>query len=97
MSHFSPAFCAACGGRLVQRFVAEEDRGRLVCGACGEIRYVNPLLVAGTIPVVEGRVWLLRRAIEPRYGAWTFPGTWNLERRWKKQLSVKPAKSWARR
>lgn len=73
MPHFSPAFCAACGGRLELRFVAEEDRERLVCGACGEIRYVNPLLVAGTIPVIEGRVWLLRRAIDPRYGAWTFP------------------------
>ena len=73
MPHFSPSFCAACGRRLVERFVAEEARERLVCGACGEIRYVNPLLVAGTIPVAGGRVWLLRRAIEPRYGAWTFP------------------------
>lgn len=41
--------------------------------SCGHILYVNPKMVAGAIPVSDGRVWLLRRAIEPRYGAWTFP------------------------
>jgi ADP-ribose pyrophosphatase YjhB (NUDIX family) len=44
-----------------------------VCGSCGSIHYVNPKIVAGTIPVRDGRVWLLRRAIEPRLGTWTFP------------------------
>lgn len=40
---------------------------------CGHIYYLNPKIVAGTIPVKDGRVWLLRRAIEPRRGFWTFP------------------------
>lgn len=67
------AFCPVCGDRLDQRFVPEEERERLVCIQCGHIYYINPKIVAGTIPVADGRVWLLRRAIEPRLGAWTFP------------------------
>jgi ADP-ribose pyrophosphatase YjhB (NUDIX family) len=67
------AFCPACGDRLQHRFVPEEDRERLVCEACGHIYYLNPKIVAGTIPVIDGRVWLLRRGIEPRLGYWTFP------------------------
>jgi ADP-ribose pyrophosphatase YjhB (NUDIX family) len=68
-----PAFCPDCGQALFERFVPEEDRFRLVCDSCGRIHYINPVVVAGTIPVRESGVWLLRRAIEPRYGAWTFP------------------------
>jgi ADP-ribose pyrophosphatase YjhB (NUDIX family) len=68
-----PAFCPSCGGGLLHRFVPEEERERLVCAGCGAIHYVNPKVVAGTIPVADGRVWLLRRAIEPRLGWWTFP------------------------
>ena len=71
--HPPSAFCQVCGARLTERFVVEEDRDRLVCGVCGYIHYINPKIVAGTIPVADGRVWLLRRAIEPRLGFWTFP------------------------
>jgi ADP-ribose pyrophosphatase YjhB (NUDIX family) len=67
------AYCPVCGERLEDRYVVEEERDRLVCVGCGHILYVNPKVVAGTIPVADGRVWLLRRAIEPRVGAWTFP------------------------
>ncbi|HLJ69326.1 MAG TPA: NUDIX hydrolase [Chloroflexota bacterium] len=67
------AFCPVCGSGLELRYVADEERERLVCTQCGRINYQNPNVVAGVIPVTEGRVWLLRRAIEPRYGAWTFP------------------------
>lgn len=50
-----------------------EDRPRLACSACGYIHYVNPKIVSGVLPVQDGRVWLLRRGIEPRYGYWTHP------------------------
>lgn len=66
-------YCSQCGSDLVERFVPEEGRERLVCTSCGYIHYVNPHIVAGTIPVSDGRVFLLRRAIEPRLGYWTFP------------------------
>jgi ADP-ribose pyrophosphatase YjhB (NUDIX family) len=69
-----PRFCHQCGGRLQKRLVEGEDRPRLVCSACGFIHYVNPKVVVGAVPERAGRVLLMRRAIEPRYGAWTFPG-----------------------
>ncbi len=50
-----------------------EDRPRLVCPNCGHIHYVNPMIVSGTLPVQGGKVWLLRRGIEPRLGFWTYP------------------------
>jgi ADP-ribose pyrophosphatase YjhB (NUDIX family) len=68
-----PAFCPTCGGPLDRRYVAEELRDRLVCTRCERIHYLNPAIVAGVIPVVDGRIWLLRRGIEPRFGTWTFP------------------------
>lgn len=73
MTESHAAFCPACGGPLTERLVPEEGRERLVCEQCARIHYLNPNVVAGTMPVVEGRIWLLRRAIEPRRGAWTFP------------------------
>ena len=68
-----PSFCPLCASPLVQRFIPDEMRERLICAGCGHIYYINPNVVAGVIPVSNGRVWLLRRAIEPRYGAWTYP------------------------
>lgn len=67
------AFCPACGSPLEERYVEVEERQRLVCVNCSRIHYVNPLIVAGAIPEIGDEIWLLRRAIEPRYGAWTFP------------------------
>src|SRR5947209_18688671 len=68
-----PAYCPACGGDLAEKYIPDELRDRLICVRCQRIHYLNPSIVAGVIPVIDGRVWLLRRAIEPRYGTWTFP------------------------
>jgi len=70
----TPRFCHQCGGPLRERLVHGEDRPRLVCSQCGFIHYVNPKVVVGAIPERAGRALLMRRALEPRYGAWTFPG-----------------------
>ncbi|MHB1004576.1 MAG: NUDIX hydrolase [Chloroflexota bacterium] len=67
------AFCARCGGKLAESWVAGEGRKRLVCEACGYIHYLNPKVVAATLPVVDGKVALVRRAIEPGLGAWSYP------------------------
>ena len=67
-------FCFECGGRLERRFVAEEGKERLVCADCGRITYLDPKVSAGTVPVIDGRVLLARRAIEPGRGLWVFPG-----------------------
>ncbi len=66
-------YCPSCGAPLIFRLLPTEDRPRLVCDR-GHILYVNPKLVVGVIPERRGRILLLRRAIEPRYGSWTFPG-----------------------
>jgi ADP-ribose pyrophosphatase YjhB (NUDIX family) len=66
-------FCPVCGGTLTEMQLPTEDRPRLVCTACGHISYINPKIVSGTLPVQDGKVWLLRRGIEPRYGYWTYP------------------------
>ncbi len=42
---------------------------------CGHIAYVNPRLVATTLPVTDaGEVVLIRRGIDPAIGAWAQPG-----------------------
>ena len=67
--------CSRCGGELVYGPVEGEDRSRLACGRCGFVAYVNPRMVVSTLPVTEsGEVVLVRRAIEPGYGAWAQPG-----------------------
>jgi ADP-ribose pyrophosphatase YjhB (NUDIX family) len=66
-------FCLACGDELVRKFIQEEKRWRRACRSCGFINYLNPRVVAGTIPVMGGRVVLGRRAIEPAKGRWGFP------------------------
>lgn len=69
-----PRFCPWCGGALALTSLPAEDRPRHVCAACARIHYVNPKVVAAVLPVHEGRVLLLRRAIAPRAGTWVFPG-----------------------
>jgi ADP-ribose pyrophosphatase YjhB (NUDIX family) len=66
-------YCPYCGAPLFVRLIETEDRPRLICDR-GHILYVNPKLVIGVIPERRGKLLLLRRAIEPRLGTWTFPG-----------------------
>lgn len=67
--------CARCGARLALTVLPEESRERLACTACGHVAYLNPRLVVTTLPVTDaGEVVLLRRGIEPGYGAWAQPG-----------------------
>jgi ADP-ribose pyrophosphatase YjhB (NUDIX family) len=45
-----------------------------VCSSCDFVFYLNPKVVAATIPESDGRVLLTRRSISPGRGLWTFPG-----------------------
>ncbi len=65
--------CPRCGGPLSRRLVRAEGRRRHVCRRCRHIVYENPKLVGATLPLRRGKVYLLRRSIEPSYGKWTFP------------------------
>jgi ADP-ribose pyrophosphatase YjhB (NUDIX family) len=68
-------FCSRCGQPLSFGPLEAETRDRLVCDTCGFIQYVNPRVVVSTLPVTEsGDLVLIRRGIEPGYGAWAQPG-----------------------
>lgn len=68
-------FCPRCGTSLVFGPLEGEHRHRLACPECGHISYVNPRLVATTLPITEaGEVVLIRRGILPAIGAWAQPG-----------------------
>ena len=66
-------FCSQCGAQVTLRIPEGDSRLRYVCEHCHTIHYQNPNIVAGTVPVWEGKVLLCRRAIEPRLGYWTLP------------------------
>jgi ADP-ribose pyrophosphatase YjhB (NUDIX family) len=67
--------CSRCGTALRFGPVTGEHRDRLACPQCGFITYVNPRLVVTTLPITaDGRVFLIRRGIEPARGTWAQPG-----------------------
>jgi len=70
---FTMKYCSECGSRVTLKIPAGDSRERHVCDQCGHIHYINPRIIAGTLPVHEGKVLLCRRAIEPRRGYWTLP------------------------
>ncbi len=67
-------FCPLCGANLTRRLIEPDQREEAVCPCCGFVFYLNPKLVAGTIPASDGRILLVRRNVEPSKGKWTFPG-----------------------
>lgn len=68
-------FCPRCGGPLERRTLKPSEPERLVCTRCGFVFYLDPKIAVGTIIRAEsGRIVLVRRAIEPGYGRWVFPG-----------------------
>lgn len=67
-------FCPLCGAALTRQAVPPDLREQAVCERCGFVFYLNPKVVAATIPEDDGRVLLTRRTIDPGRGLWTFPG-----------------------
>ena len=68
-------FCERCGGALEPKVLKTTEPERLVCARCGFVHYVDPKVAVGTIiSGDQGRIVLVRRAIEPGYGKWVFPG-----------------------
>jgi NADH pyrophosphatase NudC (nudix superfamily) len=66
-------FCSECGHSVNYKIPDGDNRERAVCSNCGTIHYVNPRIIAGTLPVFEDKILLCKRAIEPRKGFWTLP------------------------
>lgn len=77
MSHLQQddyRFCPRCGGALASRSLKASEPDRLVCGGCEYVFYLDPKVAACTICLIDGKIVLLRRGIEPQYGKWVFPG-----------------------
>lgn len=69
-----PRFCPRCATLLEPGRPPGDRRDRLLCRGCGYVFYHNPKVAVGAIPFAGRRIVLVRRAIEPGYGLWTFPG-----------------------
>jgi 8-oxo-dGTP diphosphatase len=67
-------FCPLCGAPLAREPVPPDHREQSVCSRCRFVFYLNPKLVAATIPELDGRILVTRRSIDPGRGLWTFPG-----------------------
>src|SRR5215813_2917195 len=74
--HHSPQFrfCPKCGNGLNRQQLKVAEPERLVCGNCSFIFYDDPKVAACTIPLIDNKIVLLKRGIEPSYGKWVFPG-----------------------
>ena len=69
------SFCPRCGGALERRELKPTEPMRPVCTRCGFVFYLDPKVAVGTIiQTANDRLLLVRRAIEPGYGKWVFPG-----------------------
>ncbi len=66
-----PKYCPRCGARLEKRMFG--DRIRHVCPKCGYVFYLNPIVAAGALVEVDGKVALVRRGVEPGKGLWALP------------------------
>ena len=70
-------FCPVCGSALEPRVLKITEPKRLVCtnASCGFVFYLDPKIAVGTIiKMASGKIVLVKRAIEPGYGKWVFPG-----------------------
>lgn len=67
-------FCPVCGAALASRRLKPGDPERLVCSGCGFVFYLDPKIAVGTIIRAGDGIVLVRRAIEPGFGLWVFPG-----------------------
>jgi 8-oxo-dGTP diphosphatase len=75
ISYVEYRFCPGCGGALEKRSLKAGEPDRLVCARCGFVFYLDPKVAVGTIiRTADDGLVLVRRAIEPGYGLWVFPG-----------------------
>jgi 8-oxo-dGTP diphosphatase len=70
-------FCPVCAAPLEARVLKAHEPMRLVCTneRCEFVFYLDPKIAVGTvIQMPNSAIILVKRAIEPGYGKWVFPG-----------------------
>jgi len=71
---FEFRYCPVCGGTLRSKTLKPAEPDRLVCTKCEFVFYLDPKVVACSIVEMDGRIVLLKRAIDPQKGKWVLPG-----------------------
>lgn len=67
-------YCSNCGSNQIELKIPEGDSfKRFVCDNCGRIFYDNPRVIVGCLPIVDDKVMLCKRAIQPQAGLWNLP------------------------
>ena len=66
-------YCPECGARLIRRWIAKDERERLVCASCSRIHYENPKVLVLCMAHWENRLLMGRRAQAPAQGLWSVP------------------------
>ena len=65
-------YCITCGQTLSLRNI--DGREQLVCSQCGLVVYRNPIPATCVVVIEDGKVLIVKRAVEPRKGKWCLPG-----------------------
>lgn len=64
-------FCPHCGRRLIDQ--VRYGKPHRVCDGCGFIHFYDPVVAAVVFAVQNGRLLMIRRAVDPERGKWAFP------------------------
>jgi ADP-ribose pyrophosphatase YjhB (NUDIX family) len=64
-------YCPRCGTGLTQ--AVRFGRARQICPACDWVYFADPKVAAAVLVQKEGKILLVRRAINPARGRWTMP------------------------
>lgn len=69
-------FCPRCGGRLSAGHPdgCADEPEQPICDACGFIFWQNSKPCAAVLVLKDGRLLLVKRAVEPFKGQWDVPG-----------------------
>lgn len=65
------AYCPKCAAPLTTKQV--DSKPRRVCSGCGYVLYIDPKVAVGVLVVENGRLLLVRRAMNPQKGKWSIP------------------------
>ena len=65
-------FCSNCG--LKNSFGIIDGNKRFFCKNCNTIHYENPKPTATLVCIINNKILLVKRALEPAKGSWGLPG-----------------------